>query len=71
LGEKEFEWYREIGEKDKEFDRKIFEILNFMDGKRNLHEILMAVSAEYSEIDPKHALKVLRNLRRIGLVTFK
>ena len=71
LGEKEFEWYREIGEKDKAFDKKVFEILNFMDGQRSLHEILKAVSAEYSETDPKHALRLLRDLQKIGLVAFK
>jgi hypothetical protein len=71
LGEKEFEWYREIGEKDKEFDKKSYEILNFMDGKRSLYEILKEVSAEYSETESERALRFLRDLEKIGFVAFK
>jgi len=68
LGEKEYEWYREIDEKDREFSKKAAEVLNFMDGKRSLYEILKAVSAEYTETDPEHALKFLRDLERVKLV---
>jgi hypothetical protein len=71
LSEEEFEWYREIDEKDREFHRKAAEILNFMDGKRSLHEILNAVSAEYGETDPEHVLKFLRDLEKISLVAFE
>jgi hypothetical protein len=70
LGEKEFEWYREIDEKDREFSKKAAEILNFMDGKRSLYEILKAVSAEYTETNPEHALKLLRDLEKVKLVAF-
>jgi aminopeptidase YwaD len=71
LGEEEFEWYREIEEKDKEFDKKAFEILNFMNGKRSLREILKAVSAEYSDTDPEHALRFLRDLEKMGFVALR
>jgi len=70
LGEKDYEWYREIGEKDRSFDKKAAEFVNFMDGKRNAYDILKAVSAEYSETNPEHALKFLRDLENAKLVTF-
>ena len=71
LSEEEYEWYREIDEKDREFYRKAAEIMNFMDGKRSLHEILKAVSAEYGETDPENVLKFLRDLEKMSLVAFQ
>ena len=71
VGEKEFEWYQEIGEKDRDFDKKAAEILNFMNGKRSLHDILKAVSAEYSEVDSGYALKFLRDLEKSKLLAFE
>lgn len=70
LGEKEYEWYLEIGDKDADFEKKSAEILNFMDGKRDAHEILQAVSAEYTETDPEHVLKFLKDLEKTKLITF-
>jgi aminopeptidase YwaD len=68
LGEEEFEWYRKVEEEDKEFDKKMAEMLNFMDGERSMYEILKAVSAEYSETKPEHAVKVIRDLEKLKLV---
>lgn len=70
LSEKEYEWYVEIGDKDADFEKKSAEILNFMDGKRNAYEILNVVSAEYTETDPEHVLKFLRDLEKTKLITF-
>jgi Zn-dependent M28 family amino/carboxypeptidase len=70
LGEEEYEWYLEIDEKDAEFGRKMTEILNFMDGKRNAYEIMKAVSAEYTPTNAEHALKFLRDLEKTKLITF-
>jgi aminopeptidase YwaD len=71
LGEKEFEWYQEIDEKDRSFHNKVAEFVNFMDGKRNAYDILKAVSAEYSETNPEYALKFLRDLEKANLITFQ
>jgi hypothetical protein len=71
LGEKEYKWYQDIGDKDTQFGKKTPEILNFMDGHRNSQEIMNAVSAEYSETDPEHVLKFLRDLEKLKLVSFK
>ena len=71
LGEKEYEWYQEIDEKDRSFYNKAAEFVNFMDGKRNAYDILKAVSAEYSETNPDYVLKFLRDLEKTNLITFQ
>lgn len=71
LDEKDFEWYLETDEKDAEFSKKAAEILNFMNGKRNLYEIVKAVSAEYSDTDPEYALRFVRDLEKLKLVSLQ
>ncbi len=70
LGEKESEWLQELEDK-REFDKKAAEIVNFMDGKRSAFEILKAVSAEYSDTDPEHVLRYLKNLEKTRFITFE
>jgi aminopeptidase-like protein len=71
LVEKEYEWYQRISEKDKAFGKKMSEILNFMDGERDVYTIAKAVSAEYGQTNMEHVLKYLRNLEKANLVSFK
>jgi hypothetical protein len=71
LGEKEYEWYQEIDEKDGEFSKKADEFVNFMDGKRTAHCIFKAVSSEYTPTDPEHVLKFLRDLEKANLIVFQ
>jgi hypothetical protein len=71
LGEKEYEWYQEIGDKDHDFDNKAAEFVNFMDGRRTAHYIFTAVSAEYTPTNPEHVLKFLRDLEKANLITFQ
>ncbi len=71
LGEEEFEWYRQIEEEDKEFGKKMAEMLNFMNGKRSLHEILKAVSAEYGETKPESAVRLVRDLEKLKLIALE
>ncbi len=71
LGEKEYEWYEEIWEKDPQFGKKMGELINFIDGKRNAYQILNAVSAEYNETKQELALKFLRDLEKAKLLTFE
>ncbi|HVP16436.1 MAG TPA: M28 family peptidase, partial [candidate division Zixibacteria bacterium] len=68
LSEKELEWYEEVREKDEDFDKKLAEVLNFINGKRSVYEIAKAVSAEYSETNPENVLKFLRDLEKAKLV---
>lgn len=71
LGEKEYEWYQHIDEKDKSFGKKMPEVLNFMDGIRNLNVITKAVSAEYDLTNADHVLKYVRDLEKTKLISFK
>ncbi len=71
LGEKEYEWYEKITDKDKDFTKKTYEILNFMDGKRTVYDIAKAVSAEYSQTSLGHVLKFMRDLQKVNLLSFK
>jgi hypothetical protein len=67
LSEKELEWY-EACRKDEDFGKKSAEVLNFMNGKRSVYEIVKAVSAEYGETDPEHVMKFMRDLEKAKLV---
>jgi len=69
LGEEEYKWYEEQIEKDPDFDKKIAEIINYMNGKTKLQEILRAVSAEYSETKAEQGLKFFHDLERTKLTT--
>lgn len=71
LGEAEYKWYEEISEKDRDFGKKASEILNYMNGEKTMHEILRAVSAEYTGIKAVHALKFVRDLQKLKLVTLQ
>jgi len=70
LGEEEYRWYDEMDDKDIQFERKRAEIVNFMDGKRTLRDIVKAVSAEYgTETSTEHALKFVKDLEKTKLIT--
>lgn len=71
LGDAEFDWYREIDEKDEEFGKKMAEAVNFINGKRTGHDILKAVSSEYTPTNPDYLLKFLHDLQKTKLVAFK
>jgi hypothetical protein len=69
LGEEAYSWYQLGFEKDLDLRRKIAEILNYMTGEITLHEILIKVSSEYTEITAETGLKILRDLEKVGFVT--
>ncbi len=71
LGEQEFRWYEDKTEKDEKFPVKRDEIINFMDGKKNLNEIVNAVRAEYAEINTEDALKFIKDLEKTKFITIK
>jgi hypothetical protein len=70
LGTKKYKWYQEIVKEDKDFRKKIYEILNFMDGKRSIYEITKAVSAEYNETNVEHVFKLIRDLKATNFVSY-
>jgi aminopeptidase YwaD len=71
LGEEDYGWYRRMGEKDSLFSKKMYEIVNLMDGKRDLSEITDFVSAEYGHTDHRDVLRFVEDLKRIRLVSYR
>jgi DNA polymerase III delta prime subunit len=71
LGEKEYEWYQEIDEKDPDFSKKMLEIVNFADGKRDAQNIVKAISAEYTPTESEYMIKLLNDLKKAKLIVFK
>ena len=69
FAEKEYEWFEEMIKKDIDFEKKVSELLNFMDGKRTLSDIVKAVSAEYSEFKFEDALRFIGSLEMLKLVS--
>ena len=67
FAEKEYEWFEEMTKKDINFEKKVKELLNFMDGKRTLSDIVKAVSTEYGEFKVEDALKFIRNMEKLKL----
>ena len=50
---------------------KMYEIVNLMDGKRNLLKIRDIVSCEFDETDVEYVFRFAQELERLGLVSFK
>ena len=71
LEEEEYDWYEELIKKDRNFRKKIYEILNFMDGKRSVYDISRTVSAEYGETNLEDLLRFTRNLEKVKLISFQ
>ena len=71
LGEEEYKWYTEIDKQDPAFNKKMPEILNFANSKRNALQITKAVSAEYTPTDTEHVLKYLKDLQKTKLIAFQ
>jgi hypothetical protein len=70
LGEKRYGWYSEVEDKDSNFSRKMYEMVNLMDGKRTAYDIAEFVSAEYGLTDLKNVLRFLADLKTIGYVQY-
>jgi hypothetical protein len=72
LGEEAYVWHLQVVEElDEDFRKKTAEILNFMDGRRSVYEIVKAVSAEYGRTNIEYVLRYLRDLEKLKLIAFK
>ncbi len=67
-GEDRASWYDGVESKDRDFSRKVYEVLNFTDGRRSIHEIVRTVSAEFGPTDSAVMLRMMRDMERAGLV---
>jgi aminopeptidase YwaD len=71
LGEKDYRWYEEIGRQDKDFRKKTYEIVNFIDGKRSVLEITRAVAAEYGETELDHVVHFIQDLESAKFIALQ
>lgn len=71
LSKEDFKRYQKYNEKEgRNFGSKIYEIINLMDGQRNLLAIRHIVSCEYDETDVEFVLHFVEDLKKMGLVEF-
>ena len=70
LSRAEYEKFQDLEDSDPDFGKKSVEILNFMDGRRSVADLVRAVSAEYSPIEPRTVKAYVEFLRKMGLVEF-
>jgi hypothetical protein len=68
IGRKESEAIAKMSDKDRDFDNKAVEVLNFMDGKRTGAEILESVSSEFGRTDADDLLRLLKDLKKAKLI---
>ena len=69
LGEDRCRWYDDAEKRDPSFSRKAYEILNLMDGRRNMDEIVKFVSAEFGPTSSRDVLRFLDDLRDTRLIS--
>ena len=69
LGADRCRWYDEAEKRDPLFSRKAYEILNLMDGRRNMDEIVKFVSAEFGPTSSGDAIRFLDDLRDTRLIS--
>lgn len=70
LGDKRSKWLRDAQNKDEYFSKKTYEVVNLMDGERDLCEITEAVSAEYGPTDIAEITRFVEDLRAARLVKY-
>lgn len=63
-------WYREYSRKDRDWVNRRTEIINFIDGKRNLLDIYYAVSAEFGRSDLNFYKKFIVDLKKHNMVEY-
>ena len=69
LPDERVRWYREQGHR---LDNAVrFEIVNFIDGHRNIHDIARHVSAEFGPIPEKVVARYIEDLVSIGVLRWK
>lgn len=69
LGVDRCRWYDEAEERDSWFSRKTYEMVNLMDGRRDMLEIVRFVSAEYGPTDHEDVFRFLDDMREMRLIS--
>lgn len=70
LGKKRYEWYSDVEKRDSSFSKKMYDIVNLMDGDRDMCEITELVSAQYGPTEIEDVLRFVGDLRSAGYVDY-
>lgn len=70
LGDEAVAWLREADSKDSNFSKKMYEVVNLMDGRRRLDAIARFVSIEFGPTDERDILRFVKYLKKAGLVSY-
>jgi len=71
LSPEDFKQYQKNNEREgRNFGSKAYEIINLMDGQRNLLAIRHIISCEYDETDVEFVLHFVEDLEKMGLVKY-
>jgi hypothetical protein len=70
LGEKRYRWYSDVDDRDSNFFRKMYELVNLIDGRRTVYDMTRFVSAEYGQTDQKDVLRFFDDLKTMGFVKY-
>ncbi len=71
LGAKRYQWYDEVEQRDASFSKKMYDVLNLMDGERDLCEIGEVVSAQFGPTEMGDLLRFVTDLKAAGLASFR
>jgi hypothetical protein len=67
---KKEKFWRETIKKDENYGQRLYETLNYIDGKRSLLEIINLVDAQFPNYDVKIALRFAADLKSLKLLDF-
>ena len=71
LSPEDFKQYQKNNAREgRNFGSKVYEIMNLMDGQRNLLAIRHIISCEYNETEIEFVLHFVEDLKKMGLVEF-
>jgi aminopeptidase YwaD len=70
LNPEKLKWYEEYGQKDGQLQNKLFEIVNFINGKRSMLDIRNAISTEFGPTDLELVRHYLSDLKELNFVSY-
>lgn len=63
-------FWRETLKKDENYGQRLYETLNYIDGRRSLLQIIRLVDAQFPTCDAEIALRLADDLKELGLLAF-
>lgn len=70
LNAEQLSWYMQYAQKDSRLQNKLFEIVNFINGRRSMLDIRNAISTEFGPTDLQLIKRYLSDLKELDLVSY-